>query len=213
MAAQDPILKALLKCGRKREGFIFKSSSPVPHEVDNDWFDSSEKELLEAAHSEKHFFATILTEFQKNVLALVNDGQDVKSVATALDKSVGQVMDAYNELSAKGLIKKNGELTSIGKKYLDSVEVDANKFEIRYSYQLRSDAPKLSKNGIGESRPFCRQLMSAKRMYTRDEINTISVAVDRNVWAYRGGWYNNPVTKQNTPYCRHQWVQSVVIKK
>jgi hypothetical protein len=213
MAAQDPILKALLKCGRKREGFIFKSSSPVPHEVDSDWFDSSEKELLEAAHSEKHFFATILTEFQKNVLALVNDGQDVKSVATALDKSVGQVMDAYNELSEKGLIKKNGELTSIGKKYLDSIEVDANKFEIRYSYQLRSDAPKLSKNGIGESRPFCRQLMSAKRMYTRDEINTISVAVDRNVWAYRGGWYHNPNTKQNTPYCRHHWVQSVVIKK
>ena len=213
MASQDPILKALLKCGRKREGFIFKSSSSVPHEVDNDWFDSSEKELLEAVHNEKHFFATILTEFQKNVLALVNDGQDVKSVATALDKSVGEVMDAYNELSQKGLIKKNGELTAIGRKYLDSVEVDANKFEIRYSYELRTNAPKLSKNGIGESRPFCKALMDAERMYTRDEIDQISIAVDRNVWAYRGGWYHNPNTKQNTPYCRHQWVQSVVIKK
>ena len=26
-----------------------------------------------------------------------------------------------------------------------------------------------------------------------------------NVWDYRGGYYNNPVTKETEPDCRHVW--------
>ncbi len=51
------------------------------------------------------------------------------------------------------------------------------------------------------------------RTYTRQDIDNISVRVDRDVWKYRGGWYTNPETKATTPYCRHEWVQQIAIKR
>jgi hypothetical protein len=51
------------------------------------------------------------------------------------------------------------------------------------------------------------------RLYTRAEIDAIGQAVDRNVFNYRGGWYHNPNSDQNTPYCRHYWLQNLVIKR
>ena len=207
------VLRSLARCGRKKFRYIVKESRRVPVDFTDDWFETSEKELLDSVLKDKLFFATILTEIQKNVLSLIDDGQDVNSIARALDTSIQKVMDAYNELSNKGLIKKNGELSTIGKRYLDVTEIPADNFEIRYSYELRPDAPKLSKNGIGESRPFCKKLMQLDRLYTRAEIDQISAAVGRNVFNFKGGWYSNPETKQRTPFCRHTWLQQIVIKK
>jgi hypothetical protein len=51
------------------------------------------------------------------------------------------------------------------------------------------------------------------RTYTREDINAISTRVDRDVWKYKGGWYTNPDTGKTTPYCRHEWVQQITIKK
>lgn len=208
-SAKDPILKAFHKCGRKKKRFIIYKSVPVPHDLQSDWFDTSETELLESVRKEKNYFATLLSEFEKNVLTLINNGEDALSISKALDKSVGDVMNAYNTLSKKGLVKKDGNLSESGKKYLDSTEVPADKYEIRYSYELRPDAPKL----IGESRPFCKELVALDKLYTREEIDRISTAMGMDVWAYRGGWYHNPDTKKNTPFCRHYWLQNVVIKK
>jgi len=57
------------------------------------------------------------------------------------------------------------------------------------------------------------RLISANRKYTREELNTISSRVDRDVWKYRGGWYTNPDTGKSTPWCRHEWVQQIVIRQ
>jgi len=48
------------------------------------------------------------------------------------------------------------------------------------------------------------------KLYTLEEINQISTAIDRNVFLYRGGWYHNPETEVNTPSCRHEWVVILV---
>lgn len=37
--------------------------------------------------------------------------------------------------------------------------------------------------------------------------------MDRDVWKYRGGYYTNPDTGVTTPYCRHEWVQQIAIKR
>ncbi len=37
--------------------------------------------------------------------------------------------------------------------------------------------------------------------------------MDRDVWKYKGGWYTNPDTGKTTPYCRHEWVQQITIKR
>lgn len=220
--ARDPVLKEFgkkekrkPKYGIDRREFVFAKSSAVPVECTAEWFDTSEKELLESIAGEKLFFATLLTEFQKNVLALIDAGEDPVAIKNALTESMGrtvsvqEVMDAYNHLSGKGMVKKNGDLSDIGKKYLNSNEAPIDQFEIRYSYELRPDAPRL----IGESRSFCKELIKMDRLYTREEINAIGTAVDREVWNYRGGWYHNPTSDQNTPYCRHYWLQNLVIKR
>lgn len=51
------------------------------------------------------------------------------------------------------------------------------------------------------------------RTYTRQDIDNISTRVDRDVWKYRGGYYTNPDTGVTTPYCRHEWVQQIAIKR
>ncbi len=218
-SATDPILKKFKskknRVGLRKSRFIVKDSKPVPHEADAAWFDSNENEMLEALKGEKLYFATLLTDRQKNVLSLINDGHDVRSIAQALKITVQEVQNSYNQLSGKGLIKKNGELSEAGKKYLIVNEAPIDQFEIRYSYELRPEAPKLKtkkQGGTGESRPFCRELMRLDKFYTREEIDTIGAAVGRNVWDYRGGWYHNPNSDTNTPYCRHHWVQHIVFK-
>lgn len=213
--ARDPILKHFANVGRKRNSFIFAKSKAVPVECDSDWFKNTEAELLEAVKEEKLYFATFLTEMQKNVLSLIEQGQDSISIAKALTESMGKsisiqdVVDSYTQLAGKGMIKKDNVLSEKGRRYLDVTEVPIDNYEIRYSYELRPDAPRL----IGESRSFCKELLKMDKLYLREEIDRIGAAVDRDVWHYRGGWYHNPAADQNTPYCRHYWVQHLVIKE
>jgi len=85
-------------------------------------------------------------------------------------------------------------------------DLRSGKIEIRYSYELRKDAPALK----GESRNFCRTLISLNKLYTRREIDGLSNGMGTNVWLYKGGWYNNPNTDAPTPQCRHIWMQHIV---
>jgi hypothetical protein len=50
-------------------------------------------------------------------------------------------------------------------------------------------------------------------VFTRQEIDFISSQEDRNVWLYRGGWYSDPDKPRPTPFCRHIWVQELVISE
>ena len=82
-------------------------------------------------------------------------------------------------------------------------------YDIRYRYQVRVDVPPVKT----KSREFCERLISLNRLYSREEIDLISSRIDRDVWAYRGGWYTNPDTGRTTPYCRHIWSQLIVAVK
>jgi hypothetical protein len=106
-------------------------------------------------------------------------------------------------------IYKTGEVTSLGENVLENIEAPISQYEVRYSYQVRLDVPPVQT----ESREFCTRLMNLNRLYTREEIESISQRVDRDVWRYRGGWYTNPDTGRSTPWCRHQWNQQLVIKR
>jgi hypothetical protein len=50
-------------------------------------------------------------------------------------------------------------------------------------------------------------------IFNSSKINSISNRVDRDVWRYRGGWYTNPDTQVSTPWCRHEWIQQLVVKR
>jgi hypothetical protein len=161
-------------------------------------------------------FATIgeisaeLNDFDKNVLKLIGDGEDSNGIAKALNTNIEEIAKSMAKLMRWEVITK-GEVTDLGKSLVREVDIPIERFEVRYGYRTRLDVPP-AKSG---SRQFCERLMSLNRLYTKDEINTISNRLTpyRDVWKYRGGWYTNPDTQASTPWCRHEWIQQLVVKR
>lgn len=159
-------------------------------------------------------FATIaeisaeLNDFDKSVLKMIGDGEDSNAIATALKTNIEEIAKSMARLMKWEVITK-GQVTELGTQLVREEQIPIERFEVRYGYRTRLDVPP-AKTG---SRQFCERLMGLNRLYTRDEINTISSRVDRDVWKYRGGWYTNPDTQVSTPWCRHEWIQQLVVKR
>jgi len=168
----------------------------------------------EVFSKQDQLFATIgeisaeLNDFDKNVLKLIGDGEDSNGIAKALNTNIEEIAKSMAKLMKWEVITK-GEVTDLGKSLVREEQIPIERFEVRYGYRTRLDVPP-AKSG---SRQFCERLMSLNRLYTKDEINTISGRVDRDVWKYRGGWYTNPDTGASTPWCRHEWIQQLVVKR
>ena len=179
-------------------------STPIEWDTPSDQIFSNEPML----------FATVgelvvqLADLDKNILTLLKDGQDGPSISQATGKTIGEVAQVIDKL-VNLEIYKTGEVTSLGENVLENIEAPISQYEVRYSYQVRIDVPPVKT----ESREFCTRLMNLNRLYTREEIESISQRVDRDVWRYRGGWYTNPDTGRSTPWCRHLWNQQLVIKR
>jgi len=163
----------------------------------------SEKELLS-----KYSFANDLTQDQLKIVEMINNGESYGAIVKAIDKGATYVSRQLVELEKLGMIK-GFELTPKGKTNVGEVS-----FEVVYQYREREGIPALKGNS---SRPFCKNLMDLKKVFTRDEIDQITArlkanGIDRNVWEYKGGWYTNPETKVHTPSCRHTWRQILISK-
>lgn len=153
-----------------------------------------------------------LNDVDKNVLEMLKNGEDTSTIAKATKQTVQKVTESIDKLTKLEVITK-GELTSLGEALLENVKAPVSQFEVRYSYEKRPGVSGPSKLPDGRTRDFCARLIDLNRFYTRQEIESISARVDRNVWLYKGGWYSDPKTGVTTPYCRHEWNQSLVIKR
>ena len=168
----------------------------------------------EVFSKQDQLFATIgeiaiqLTDFDKSVLKMLGDGEDSNAISKALNRNIEDIAKSLSKLVKLEVVTK-GEITDLGKQLVREEEIPIDRFEVRYGYRTRLDVPP-AKSG---SRQFCERLMNLNRLYTRDEINSISARVDRDVWRYRGGWYTNPDTQASTPWCRHEWIQQLVVKR
>jgi len=168
----------------------------------------------EVFSKEQMMFATIgevkanISALEKSILSMLIAGEDASSIATATGASVEEIAKSTERLIDFELLVE-GEVSDLGKQLLDEAPAPIDQFMVVYTYKERPGVPRV----LTKSRDFCLRLLSLNRLYTRDEINNISSRVDRNVWNYRGGWYTNPQTQVSTPYCRHIWVQQLVIKK
>lgn len=168
----------------------------------------------EVFSKQDQLFATIgeiaiqLTDFDKSVLKMLGDGEDSNAISKALNRNIEDIAKSISKLVKWEVVTK-GEITDLGKQLVREEEIPIDRFEVRYGYRTRLDVPP-AKSG---SRQFCERLMNLNRLYTRDEINSISARVDRDVWRYRGGWYTNPDTQASTPWCRHEWIQQLVVKR
>ena len=142
-----------------------------------------------------------------------NEGITVGEIAKYVNIDAQKVMDAITQMIDDGLIKSdNGKLSTSTKGTRELSKSVDTQIELRYEYGLDAaftGEPEL----IDTSRDFCRQLIGLNRYYTRNEIDTISSRVDRDVWKERGGWYTIPDTEIHINHCRHAWNSKLVRKK
>ena len=168
----------------------------------------------EVFSKEQMMFATIgevkatISALEKSILSMLIAGEDASAIATATGASVEEIAKSTERLIDFELLV-DGEVSDLGKQLLDEAPAPIDQFMVVYTYKERPGVPRV----LTKSRDFCLRLLSLNRLYTRDEINNISSRVEYSVWNYRGGWYTNPQTQVTTPYCRHIWVQQLVIKK
>jgi len=168
----------------------------------------------EVFRREDQMFATIgelqliLNDLDKNIISMLANGEDSNAIAQATGTTIEQIAQSIAKLTELGIYAE-GQINDLGKQVTEQSPAPVDRFQVVYSYQERPGVPPVKT----KSRDFCLRLLDLNRLYTRDDINSISSRVDRDVWKYRGGWYTNPDTGASTPYCRHIWVQQLVIKK
>ena len=100
--------------------------------------------------------------------------------------------------------------TTVAKGIVDKEGAKTLNIEVLYSYEWRTG---FGASNAGTRREFCAQLQNADLLYTRQEIDKISLEEKYNVWEMKGGWYTKPGTNAHLPYCRHIWQQNVVKRK
>jgi hypothetical protein len=181
------IIEAFANCGRERDG-----------NEDVVLFGKYDEVLI------KNNFAE-LTQIQQNVLGLISEGNLFDGIYKSLEINPADLSRVYSELNKKGLIEKNGKLTSQGK--IQIINQDASRLRIEYTYEVK---PRYGEKVIPSTRPFCRELIRLNRSYSIEDINTISAQFEMDVWRYRGGWFHNPETNNNEPSCRHFWQQNII---
>ena len=172
-------------------------------------------DLQPMEHQEFADVDIIITQVQSGILDLIQKDPLISAsqIADALKVDAQMVAGTIASMEKNGLLQsqeidKNGAivisrtLTEEGKIQKRARKPLAN-ISIRYSYE----GPKDNKN-----RPFCARLLELEKLYSRAEIEQVSQRLGYSVWQRRGGFYYNPRTKVTTPYCRHRWVEQLVIK-
>jgi len=204
LSKKDNEFSVFEQFGESQDNYKVISTHPIA------WDTSSE----EVFSRQELMFETIgeikikMKDFDKNVLNLLKKGEDSTSIAKALNTNIEAVAKSINQLTTWELYQK-GNTTNLGESLLEDLQIEIADFEVRYSYRTRTDVPAVKT----ESREFCLKLLSLNRSYSRQDIDSISTRVDRNVWTYKGGWYTNPDTQKTSPWCRHEWIQQLVVKQ
>ena len=200
---KDDEIKVFEQFGESNDKFIVIHSEPIEWDTPSEQVFSRSKQLFDKVGE----ISATLTGADKDVLKLLSDGESSESIAKALNTSVAEIAQRIATLRELEILTKGGEVNTLGKSVIENLDIPISRFEVRYTYRTRPNVP----DPITQSRAFCVKLIELNRTYSRQDIDNISVRVDRDVWRYRGGWYTNPDTGATTPFCRHEWIQQLVI--
>ena len=146
------------------------------------------------------------TDDDRNILQMIKNGESYDAISKAIGKGGVYLSKRLFQLKENGYLE-GWKLTDKGMR--ESTVI--TEIEVLYSYEKKPGIK--GDTLIPTSRPFCKALVNSNKLYSREQINQISVAVERDVWSYRGGWYHNPDTDRTTPSCRHVWKQNIVTRR
>ena len=175
--------------------------------------------------SEYQMFAEV-NQLQANVLDLMAKDKRItpEVLATTLEQSVETINQVIKTLVQNGYVEVKeyaiGEgydeniiiehiLTAPLADILVKIKPQTKELLIRYSYEWKEG---FSDADIDTSRPFCKYLLKAGKMYSRSEIETISARLGYSVFDRGGGWYTEP-DGNHSPSCRHEWISNIVTRK
>jgi hypothetical protein len=151
------------------------------------------------------------------ILQFLNGNTELtlQDLANNIKQDADKVAEAVTKLINEGLITSADNILNVTEQGTKTL-VDSGlgtELLVRYTYEK---APGISgAEIIPTSRDFCRSLIALNRVYTREDIDTISQRVGYNAWERRGGWMtvkgSSPAI--HVPYCRHIWKSQLLRRK
>ena len=162
----------------------------------------------------KETFADV-TQIETNVLDLLRKDKRItpEVIAETLDLEVDSVKDILKRLAGEGRIsikiKTVGQDEVIERTLTEPLKQQTDKkpetlnFKILYSYEGPED---------DRNRDFCARLLEMNKLWSRSEIESMSMRMGYSVWDRRGGWWTKP-NGDHSISCRHEWRSNIVMKK
>ena len=177
------------------------------------------KQVFSVAEMDTQSQMFALTTTEKGIIDILknDDKATADDIAKLLKVKVKEIEDIMTNMMDKGYLDDNLKLTPKG---VETKVPDFSELYVKYKYALRFDivGPDVLPNG--RTRPFCKGMIEANRLYTREEINKIGERLgaiygipNYDAFTRRGGWYTIPKTDIHSPSCRHIWLQTLVKKK
>ena len=176
--------------------------------------------------SEYELFADV-SQLQANVLDLITKDKRITPdvIAEVLNSTPETINYVINKLVDSGYLKV--EEISVGEGYDENIITErtltapistitgttipqTKELLVRYSYEWNTGFDDSDKK---TSRPFCKALLDAGKMYSRSEIEQMTMRLGYSVFDRGGGWYTEPGTNNHSPSCRHHWVSNIVTRK
>jgi hypothetical protein len=177
------------------------------------------KQVFSVADMDTQSQMFALTTTEKAIIDILktDDKANAEAIAKLLKIKIKEVSDILTNLLDKGYIDENVKLTPKG---TEAKVPDFTELYVKYKYALRFDTQGPAVLPNGRTRPFCKGMIDANRLYTREEIDKIGVELGRiygipnyDAFSRRGGWYTEPGTNIHSPSCRHVFFQTLVKKK
>lgn len=207
---EEEVIQMFSACGSLKSDYHIIKTKPVKFNSD-----------FEAFQDETVFFTRMnfkqsVTISEARILELIKKDPKItpEVLAKALKTTAEYITGRIAALTKAGLLEsstvKVGEDEHIERKVtkpLKEIEKPDTKndvvVEVKYSYEGPQD---------DRNRPFCAMMLKLDRLYSRAEIERISLRLGYSVFDRRGGWWTKP-NGTKSPSCRHKWQSNVIVKK
>lgn len=205
-AAQD--FSVFYEFGESQESYnVWKSKKRFNEEADFYMFadvTQLESDILDQIAKQKDItlevLAEVLDESVDTINAILKDLEDRKILKTSEEK-IGKGINS-NIIVSRQLVQPLS-------KTIGNVKPQTTEILVRYSYNWKAG---FSDADISNSRPFCKELLRANKLYSRSDIEQISARLGYSVWDRAGGWWTTP-NGDHSESCRHEWKTNIVTRK
>lgn len=216
---EEEVANILNEMGEQREMFH------VIHSRENKFTSDADMVAFEEAFFKKEQFAITekVTDLEANILKLIQKNPNIMpadiAISVGIEKAYAE--EVISKLTERGFITST-EVSGVGgtlvtRKLTESLPSLVGKVSkklpeivIRYSYEVK---PGVGAPIIPGTRPFCREMLRKNRLFSRPQIEALSVVLGYSLWDRKGGFWNKGKGKGISADCRHMWKTNIVVKK